>query len=249
MAGLTLPGAHEDEIRTSGRRHVIRIAAFVGWGVVISLQTAATLRDPGFSNLVAEAGFIVLFVLVNLQLLFMRWLGHKSWRRVTTRLHGSAYLSEKYDLPNRNYLLSELRREMPRARNTEAPFVLIQLSLENFDAVRERRGRAFSERATNALVETLKRQSRSSDFLAHVGDARFCVMLVECTTEQSGVYLQRVPGVISVSDGRQMFDVPVVARVREYDMEALYATDVLREVEEVQPLRRRKEPRADSFAA
>ena len=249
MAGLTLPGAHEDEIRTSGRRHVIRIAAFVGWGVVISLQTAATLRDPGFSNLVAEAGFIVLFVLVNLQLLFMRWLGHKSWRRVTTRLHGSAYLSEKYDLPNRNYLLSELRREMPRARNTEAPFVLIQLSLENFDAVRERRGREFSERATNALVETLKRQSRSSDFLAHVGDARFCVMLVECTTEQSGVYLQRVPGVISVSDGRQMFDVPVVARVREYDMEALYATDVLREVEEVQPLRRRKEPRADSFAA
>jgi diguanylate cyclase (GGDEF)-like protein len=164
-------------------------------------------------------------------------------------MHGSAYLSDALDLPNRNYVLAELRREMPRSRTLDAPFVLIQLSLDNIAEVRERRGADFALRATRALAETLKRLTRSSDFLAHLGDARFCVMLIECTVEQSGIYLRRVPGAISVSDGRNMYDIPVIARVHQYDGEAMYATDVLREVEDVQPLRRRQSPRANAFAA
>jgi len=46
-----------------------------------------------------------------------------------------------------------------------------------------------------------------------------------------------------------MLDVPVTARVSQYDMEALYATDVLRDLEEMRPLRRREQPRMDSLAA
>jgi diguanylate cyclase (GGDEF)-like protein len=249
MAGVELLEQPNEEIRSPGRRHAIRVAALAGWGVVLTLQTVTTVKSPGFANLVAEAGLVILFVLVNVQLVLMRWLGHKNWRRVTGRLHGSAYLSEKHDLPNRNYVLAELRREMPRARTNESPFVLVQLSLDNISEVRERRGVDFADRATNALVETLKRLTRSSDFLAHLGEARFCVMLVDCTAEQSAIFLQRVPGTISVSDGRQMFDVPVAARVHQYDMEALYATDVLREVEAVQPLRRREAPRPNSLVA
>jgi hypothetical protein len=41
----------------------------------------------------------------------------------------------------------------------------------------------------------------------------------------------------------------MTARVSQYDMEALYATDVLREAEEVAPLRRKEEPRHWSEAA
>jgi hypothetical protein len=74
-------------------------------------------------------------------------------------------------------------------------------------------------------------------------------MLVECTLEQSYIYLKRVPGTISVSDGHQMLDVPVTARVHQYDLESLYATDVLRDLEEMKPLRRREQPRMDSLAA
>jgi hypothetical protein len=43
--------------------------------------------------------------------------------------------------------------------------------------------------------------------------------------------------------------VPVSARMMQYDLEALYATDVLRDVEEAKPLRRREEPRLGSQAA
>lgn len=231
------------------RKHIIRVALLVGWGVVLAVQVAGTVRNPSMSNTIVSFAFFLLFAIVNLNLLLMGWLGGRSWRRVSTKLHGAAYLSEFHNLPNRNYVLAELRREMPRARAHNSPFVLIQLSLENIDQVRERRGEDFSDRAVNSLVEVLKRLTRSSDFLAHLGGPRFAVMLVECTLEQSYIYLKRVPGNISVSDGHQMLDIAVTARVHQYDLESLYATDVLRDLEEMKPLRRREQPRMDSLAA
>lgn len=237
------------EASNDRRRHVIRVAALAGWGVVLALQIVATMGHPSLGNVIISVAFFVLFVLVNLQLLLVRWLGHRSWRRITAKLHGSAYLSEFQNLPNRNYVLAELRREMPRSRAARSPFVLVQLSFDDIEGVRSRRGDEFADRATNALADVLKRLTRSSDFLAHLGETRFCVLLVECTSEQSWTYLRRVPGSIAVSDGRQMFDIPVTARVYQYDLEAIYATDVLHEVEEMRPLRRREEQRLDSLAA
>jgi diguanylate cyclase (GGDEF)-like protein len=231
------------------RKHLIRVALLVGWGAVLALQVGQTLHKPNLPNLVVAAAFCMLFLIVNVNLFLMGWLGRRNWRRVSTKLHGAAYLSEFHNLPNRNYVLAELRREMPRARAHNAPFVLIQLSLENIEGVRERRGDDFADRSVNALVEVLKRLTRSSDFLAHLGGARFCVMLVECTLEQSYIYLKRVPGTVSVSDGHQMLDIAVTARVHQYDLESLYATDVLRDLEETKPLRRREQPRMDSLAA
>lgn len=231
------------------RRHVIRVATLIGWSLVMALVITQAIREPSTSRTIVALAFCALFLLANANLLLMRWLGHRSLRRVSSRLHGSAYLSDFDNLPNRNYVLAELRREMPRARTQNTPFVLIQLSLENLDDVRTRRGDEFVNRSVYALVETLKRITRSSDFLAHLGGPRFCVMLVECTLEQSYIYLKRVPGVVTVSDGHNMLDVPVTARVHQYDMEALYATDVLRDLEETKPLRRREQPRMDAMAA
>ncbi len=239
----------QDRPARDTRKHAIRIALLVAWGVVLAVQISGTVRNPSPSNLIVASAFSLLFVIVNANLYLLGWMGGRSWRRVSSKLHGAAYLSDFHNLQNRNYVLAELRREMPRARTHSSPFVLIQLSLETIEQVRERRGDDFADRAVNALVEALKRLTRSSDFLAHLGGARFGVMLVECTLEQSYIYLKRVPGNISVSDGHQMLDVPVTARVHQYDLESLYATDVLRDLEETKPLRRREQPRMDSLAA
>ena len=238
-----------EEPMDDSRRHLFRVVGVVGWGLVLGIELAVTIHDPSLGNILITSGIATLFVLVYVQLILGRWIGHRNLRRVTSRLHGSAYLSEFHDLPNRNYLLAELRREMPRARAIHTPFMLLQLSLDDLDGVRERRGEDFADRSVYALSEVLKRLTRSSDFLAHLGAARFCVMLVECTSEQSWTFLRRVPGSIPVSDGHAMFEVPVTARVHQYDLEALYATDVLAEVETTRPLRRREEPREGSIAA
>lgn len=249
MKRIDPPADRPEQPGNDTRKHLIRVALLVGWGVVLAVQVTATLQNPSASNLVVSSAFCLLFLIVNANLFLMGWLGHRSWRRVSSKLHGAAYLSEFHNLPNRNYVLAELRREMPRARAHNTPFVLIQLSLENIEEVRTRRGDDFADRSVNALVDVLKRLTRSSDFLAHLGGARFGVMLVECTLEQSYIYLKRVPGTISVSDGHQMLDIAVTARVHQYDLESLYATDVLRDLEEMKPLRRREQPRMDSLAA
>src|SRR5205085_6302814 len=117
------------------------------------------------------------------------------------------------------------------------------------DEVRARRGDEFAERSVHGLADVLKRFTRTSDFVAHLGGHRFCVMLNECRYEDCFIYLQRVPGSIAVSDGHHMYEVPVSARIHQYDMEGLYATDVLRDAEETRPLRRREVSHFGSEAA
>lgn len=244
----TVPASPEQE-PGAPQRHLLRMAALAGWGIVLAVQVVQYLRQPTTANFIVTVGLAALFLLFLTHAVFMQVVRKRHWHRVAARLQGAAYLSEFHNLPNRNYVLAELRREMPRARALQSPFVLVQLSIENINDIRERRGEDFANRAVNALAEVLKRLTRSSDFLAHLGGAKFCVMLVECTLEQSYTYLKRVPGTISVSDGHTVFDVPVTARVLQYDLEALYATDVLRDLEETRPLRRREPPRPDSLAA
>ncbi|MFN0147136.1 MAG: GGDEF domain-containing protein [Dehalococcoidia bacterium] len=231
------------------RRTAIRAVSLAAWAGVICWQVYATLSNPTLVEVVTTAGFTLLFLAVLAQMFLFRRLGDRKLHRAMTRLQGSAYLSDLDNLPNRNYLLSELRREMPRARTTETPFVLIILTMETFADVSERRGEAFGQRSLMALAQVLKRYTRTSDFIAHLGGPQFCVMLNECLYENAFIYLQRVPGTIAVSDGHRMLEVPVTARVHVYDMENLYATDVLRDAEECKPLRRAEQPVFGSEAA
>lgn len=233
----------------SPRRRVVRVITLALWGAAIAVVCLAAARHPSPANIVSAAAFVLLFVIVQAQILLSRTSGSVKLRRMASRLHGSTYISELHNLPNRNYLLAELRREMPQAREHGTPFTLIHLSLENLAEVRQRRGDDFAERALSSLTDLLQRITRNSDFIAYLGDARFCVLLNECTREQSWLYMKRVPGSVSISDGHRMLDVPVTARVYQYDLEMLYATDVLREAEEAPVLRRKEQPRQWSEAA
>jgi diguanylate cyclase (GGDEF)-like protein len=243
------PGLGPEGLARSSRRQTLRLVSLVLWGAVLAIGVFDTVRHPGLNSVITMLAFFLLFGAVNTQMWLQQWAGHRNWRRVMTRLHGSAYVSEHFNLPNRNYLLAELRREMPRARSIATPFTLVQLSLDTVEEIRGRRGDDFADRAIRSLADLLKRTTRNSDFIAHLDGAKFCVVLNECTREQSRIYLQRIPGAIPTSDGRHMFDVPLAARLHEYDMESLYATDVLREVEDSAPLRRREQPRAFSQVA
>jgi GGDEF domain-containing protein len=239
----------EDGPPVESRRKLIRTLSLALWAAVIALAVAGVATDRSTVNVIVAGAFILLCLAVNAQLLLVRWVGQRNWSRVMSKMHRSSYLSEAHNLPNRNYLLAELRREMPRARATHIPFTLVLVSLDTIDEIRERRGDSFASRSATALADTLRRITRNADFIAHLQDAQFCVMLNECTADQAWLYLRLVPGIVAVSDGRGMYDVAISARMMQYDLEALYATDVLRDLEEAKPLHRREEPRIDSNAA
>lgn len=240
---------HDDGSEGQSRSTLLTRVSLVLWVAVIAFAAGSVARDPTAVNVFVAGAFIVLCLAVNAQLFLVRWTGNRSWRRVMSKMHRSSYLSEAHNLPNRNYLLAELRREMPRARATHVPFTLVMVSMDTLDEIRERRGDAFAGRAGTALANTLRRITRNADFISHLQDANFCVMLNETSAEQAWLYLRMVPGAVAVSDGKGMYEVPVSARMMQYDLEALYATDVLREVEEAKPLRRREESRPFTDAA
>jgi GGDEF domain-containing protein len=153
------------------------------------------------------------------------------------RLDSASYLNEFQSLPNRNYLLDQLRREMPRARQTGQPFVLVVVSIADLPGISERRGPDFARRAETALARLIERFTRASDFAAELGPGAFGIVLYECDLNMARAYLRRVPGVLAVSNGRHMLEVPLNVRVIEYDMESVYAIDVLREAEEAKAAR------------
>src|SRR5665811_2161949 len=80
-----------EEPMDDSRRHLFRVVGVVGWGVVLGIELAAAIHNPSLGNILITAGIATLFVLVYLQLILARWIGHRNLRRVTSRLHGSAY--------------------------------------------------------------------------------------------------------------------------------------------------------------
>ena len=223
------------------KRKLVRFVSFALWGAIIAIQAVAALQHPSTGSYLTAGMFVLLFVAVHLQMLVVQWASRRHWRSLSVKLHGSSYISDLHSLPNRNYLLAELRREMPRARSCARPFMLVMVSLDSLAEIGSRRGADFAERALTSMVDLLRRVTRTSDFIAHLEDGGFCVILNECSEDDVWKYLRRVPGTVAVSDGHRMYEVSVSVRLHEYDMESLYATDVLREVEDAEPLRRKEQ--------
>lgn len=223
------------------KQRIVRIVTLAAWFGAVLFTALTAFTSPTAPNIVTGTAFVLLFAAINVQWLISAWARGRHWRRFTSKMLGSAYISELYGLPNRNYLLAELRREISASRSQGTPFTLLQVSFDTLAEVRERRGEDFGRRAITAMAELLRRITRDSDFIAYLGEGRFVVILNECTEEHAHSYLKRVPGSIAVSDGRKMYEVPVTARLYQYDMESIYATDVLAEVEHARPMTRREQ--------
>lgn len=214
------------------------------WFAVISITGLNVYYNPSPGNISLLAIFSILCLAVNLQLWLRSASGQKRWGSITARLRNGSYIDDAVGLPNRNYLLNEIRREIARSAATGVPFTLVQLSLNELAGVRRRRGDEFARRAVRSLAITLRRLTNDSDFLAHIDESAFAVLLVGASATDARAFLRAVPGWLSVSDGEAMFDVAVIARVQEYDLEGIYATDVLRELEQSQALMREQHPLA-----
>jgi diguanylate cyclase (GGDEF)-like protein len=201
-------------------------------GAVVAVQVFETLGDVSPLNVATLAVLGMLFALVQVQVVFVRVSGGRSIRRMLSRLQGAAYISDMARLPNRNFMLAELRREMPRARKQQEELAILIMSLQALDGVRERRGDDFAERAVRALAVEVRQRARGSDFAAYLGDGAVGVLLFDCGMDGIEVFLGRMANHIAISDGRRMMEIPIEVRFAGYDMESIYATDVLRAAEE-----------------
>ena len=211
---------------------------------IITLTLAAL--DPSPTNIALPLLLGVLFGVTVATQRMSRIARHRGLRDLELRLDNATYMNEFQNLPNRNYMLDQLRREMPRARATGEPFVLVIVTIEDLDSIAERRGADFGERSARSLASLIERFTRASDFAAELAPGSYGILLYDCGAEMAVSYLRRIPGVIAVSTGKQMLDIPLSVRMSEYDLESIYAIDVLREAEEESSVR---DPEALRFGA
>ena len=214
------------------RRLPWRRLMLVPWAVVLGFAAGEALRHPQPLTIVVPILLCLTFAATEWKRRLSERLRHRGLRDLELRLDNTSYLNEFQSLPNRNYMLDQLRREMPRARHVGVPFAVVVIGIPELEAVTARRGEDFANLALRSLARLIERFTRASDFAAELGPGTYGVLLYECTREMAESYVRRVPGTLAVSTGKQMLDIRLVVRMSEYDMESLYAIDVLRDAEE-----------------
>ena len=128
-------------------------------------------------------------------------------------------------LPNRNYLIDQLTRDIARAERYGTTITLAIIEMARMDELRRAWGGEILPRAAAHVAETLRRVTRASDFLARIDETRFAVILVECTREQAVRFADRITLAVAnrplEPEGRQRVPVYVNVQVRatQYERE------------------------------
>ncbi len=128
-------------------------------------------------------------------------------------------------LPNRQYLIDELIRDVARTGRYGEPLTLAVLEIAGLERLRSTWGENVVDRAGKHVAETLRRITRTSDFIARVDESRFAAMLVQCSDEQAKAFLDRASLAVANrplrAEGEQRLPIYVTvnARATQFDPE------------------------------
>ncbi|HEY4668524.1 MAG TPA: GGDEF domain-containing protein [Tepidiformaceae bacterium] len=104
----------------------------------------------------------------------------------------SFFIDRFTDLPNRQHLLDQLAREIARAGRYSYDLTLAMVELNRVPELQATWGHSIADRAVLHVANTLKRITRTSDFVARIDAERFAVVLLKCSVDQAAVFGDRV---------------------------------------------------------
>lgn len=126
--------------------------------------------------------------------------GHRRERALTGR-QGAAETASDHDavvgdgltdLPGRIELLEQLAREAARAQRYGGDLTLAIVQVARMAELRDLWGERTAGRAIELLAETLRRVTRTSDYVARLDGDRFAVLLSHCTAAQAALFNERL---------------------------------------------------------
>lgn len=100
-------------------------------------------------------------------------------------------------LPNRQQLTETLARDIARCERYSHSLTLAIIRIAQFDEMKASWGPGTSRQAVQHVAETLARITRASDFVAHIDEGRFAVILLQCSGRQAAIYGDRVTLAVS----------------------------------------------------
>ena len=107
------------------------------------------------------------------------------------------FQDELTGLPNRQQLIEQLSRDIARAQRYKHDLTLTFVQVSQFAELNTAWGAATAASAVVHVSETLRRVTRTPDFLARVDEDSFAVLLTQCSQEQANLFGERVSLAVS----------------------------------------------------
>jgi diguanylate cyclase (GGDEF)-like protein len=95
-------------------------------------------------------------------------------------------------LPTRTQLIDTLARDIARSERYSHALTLAVVRITQFEEMRTSWGVGTARFAVDHVVETLRRVTRSSDFVARLDESTFAVILLQCSGRQAALYADRL---------------------------------------------------------
>lgn len=110
---------------------------------------------------------------------------------------GALLVNPETGLPNRQQLTDTLARDIARCERYSHSLTLAIITITQFEGMKASWGGGTARQAVHHVAETLARVTRASDFVAHIDDGRFAVVLLQCSGRQAAIYGDRVTLAVS----------------------------------------------------
>lgn len=107
------------------------------------------------------------------------------------------FQDELTGLPNRQQLIEQLSRDIARSLHYKHDLTLTLVQVSQFAELKTAWGPATAASAVVHVAETLRRVTRTPDFIARVDEDSFAVLLTQCSQEQAGLFGERVSLAVS----------------------------------------------------
>ncbi len=181
------PRAGESRRVTAIRRAAFALAALL---LLSELAVAVTFSfEVGAIMLISTAG---LAGLVNLGIQSIGAITRSGEADAATHL-----VHPETGLPNRAQLTDTLARDIARSERYSHALTLAIVRITQFEDMKASWGAGTARQAVHHVAETLGRVTRASDFVAHIDDGRFAVILLQCSGRQATIYGDRVTLAVS----------------------------------------------------
>lgn len=176
----------------SGRVAIMRRAALALAAILLLAELVVAVRysgNIGILMIVATGG-----------------LGAFLYRGITSLSSGSTsdddvlrapLVDAETRLPTRQHLIDTLSRDIARSQRYSHALTLAVVRINQFDELKGSWGAGTANQAVHHVAETLRRVTRASDFLARLDEARFAVILLQCSGRQAALFGDRLTLAVS----------------------------------------------------
>jgi diguanylate cyclase (GGDEF)-like protein len=168
-----------------------RRLAFVLLAVMLPLEVYLVFAGPALAALPVLAGTLALVTIVARGYEFMGRERSVAVEAAADRQADLLLRDAASGLPNRQYLIDELTRDVARTARYGEPLTLAVVQISGLEQLRGAWGDDVVARAGKHVADTLRRITRTSDFIARIDESRFATLLVQCDQAQAAAFIDR----------------------------------------------------------